>query len=198
MLFQDVYKHACSSEGEYNSLNKQCARFFEDLGIGNISSAVPSLFQRTLSAIIVEDESSDLYSPHEGINVPLIRGSSHLADCNFNDKESVESKLDMQSHMRSMAEILSSIESGSSNTDKNESMSSFFSSNDHLQSDDALLFSDKGFLKKSGEIDAGSQYSSLVMSSFGKQYQLPPQDDKVLQELCNFGLYTETMVILCS
>lgn len=198
MLFQDVYKRACSSEGEYTSLDEQCAHFFEDLGIGNTSNAVPSLFQRTLSAIIVEDEGNDLYSPDEGISVPLVRDSSDLADCNFKDKESVESKLDLQSHMRFMAEIFSSIKSGSSNTDKNESMSSFFSSNDHLQSDDALPYSDKGFLNMSGEIGAGSQYSSQVMSSVDNQYQLPSHDDRVLQEWRSIGLFTETMVMLRS
>lgn len=191
---QDVYKLACSSKGEYNSLNEQCAKFFEDLGIGNIPSAVPSLFQRMISAIIVEDEGNDLYSPDEGINAPLIRGSSHLDDCNFKDKESVESKLDSQLHMCFMDEIFSSIKSASSNTDKNESMSSFFSSNDHLQSDDALLYSDKGFLNMSGEIDAGSQHSSQVMSSCDNQYQLPPLDDRVLQELRKIGVCTETML----
>lgn len=163
---QDVYKHDCSSEGEYNSLKQQCAHLFEDFGIRKISSEFPSLFQRNLSAIIVEDE----------------------------DREGVESKLDLQSQMCFMAEKFSSIESGSSNTDKKESMSSFFSSNDHLQSNDALLYSDKGFLNVSGEIDAGSQYSLRGMSFFDNKCQVPPQDDRVLQELHSIGLCTETML----
>ena len=120
------------------------------------SEKVNPLYQRVLSALIVEDESDDPCHPGEGKNISLQYASddSHCGSCNQIDIEpkdkdrmesEVESKLGFLSQKNCSLDRLSCDSGAITNSFRNPSMaSSLTRSHEQWQVDDDFIHSDVG------------------------------------------------------
>ncbi|KAL5583035.1 hypothetical protein UlMin_015477 [Ulmus minor] len=171
------------------------------------SEKVNPLYQRVLSALIVEDESDDPCHPGEGKNISLQYASddSHCGSCNQIDIEvkdkdrmesEVESKLGFQSQKSCLVDRLSS-DSGAAGSFGNPSMASSLRSNEQWQGDDDYIHSDVGIVSEICSNDLSQlhpQESHIArFPTSDCQYQSMGFNDRLLLELQSIGLYPEIL-----
>nr|GLL32382.1 uncharacterized protein LOC109169255 isoform X2 [Ipomoea trifida] len=166
----------------------------------------PSLTQRVLSAVIVEDEVEDLYNQNEGsisfqcTNDTPDHGSLDVMandpnNCNRVLTE-VELGVDLQAPDNCLLDEVSCNRNIASHTQSNQYESSSSHCNES-SSNGFLPFPARGDFPVISKEDSGSKFSSKLgtsdISSCSSQYQMLPLDDKIRMELQSIGIPLDSM-----
>lgn len=170
------------------------------------SNEVPPLYQRVLSALIVEDDAEEFEEDCGGrdISFRYSRDDSPSQPCLHNDAESRRDTMEFDYgstlgiNIQRQHNLQRSFCNGNSTFGREPNMESPLCNDDFSQGDRGCINSEFGLFPEFIQNDlAGSQSVHMILpcvSEYNSQYEQLHMEDRLLLELQNIGLYPEAVV----